>query len=444
MSPTSIQRLRGFKDTFGDESLLITQIEKIARETFGLFDFEEIRLPILEEKTLFSRALGTETDVVQKEMYEFQDRSDVWVALRPEGTASVVRAYLENKIDKINGQAKYFYLGPMFRSERPQAGRLRQFHQIGVEQLGFSSPQSDAETILCLTTFLTKLGITGFRVKLNNLGTVEDRNVLRERLASTFKSRLDEFCIDCKKRYEKNVFRLLDCKVPECRAAVRRTDWIETGKPLLGPDVSKESYDHFEAVCASLKTVNCAFEIDPFMVRGLDYYTKTVFEVTHPNLGSQDALAAGGRYDNLIETFGGQAAGAVGFAIGIERLILSTPFTREAKTRPIFIAALGEDAFRLGFVVLNALRRLGIPAIMETRVRSLKSQLRVAEKRGIRYVVLLGEEEIAKKIFVLKDMQAASEETRQVEYDLDSLMERFLLLYRTEYAPDQTRMDFHA
>jgi histidyl-tRNA synthetase len=440
----SIQRLRGFKDVYGDESLLVAQIEKAARETFRLFDFEEIRIPVLEEKVLFTRALGSETDVVQKEMYEFQDRSDVWVAMRPEGTAGVVRAYLENKIDKVNGQAKYFYVGPMFRSERPQAGRLRQFHQIGVEQLGFSSPQSDAETILCLTTFLTKLGIRGFRVKLNNLGTTEDRNVLRERLNASFKNCLGEFCIDCKKRYEKNVFRLLDCKVPECRKAVRSTEWIKAGEPLLGPQVSKDSFDHFAAVCDSLRSVNCEFEIDPFMVRGLDYYTKTVFEVTHPGLGSQDALAAGGRYDNLIETFGGQAAGAVGFAIGIERLILSTPFTRDAKTQPIFIAALGEDAFRLGFVVLNALRRLGIPSVMETRVRSLKSQLRVAEKRGARYVVLLGEDEIARKVFILKDMQAAADAERQIEYNLDGLMDRFLELYRTEYVPDLSRPDFHA
>lgn len=443
MSEPSIQRLRGFKDLYGEEAALFSHVERVARETFRLFDFEEIRLPVLEEKGLFSRALGEQTDVVQKEMYEFKDRSDVHVAMRPEGTAGVVRAYLENKLDKSRGFARFFYIGQMFRSERPQAGRLRQFHQIGVEQLGVSSPQSDAETILSLTTYLQRLGVRGAVLKLNNLGTLEERKLLKEKLTKAVRPRLGSYCADCQKRFEKNVFRLLDCKVRECRAEVRKVDWIKPGEPLLPVESAAESVAHFAAVCEALTSVKQPFTIDPFMVRGLDYYTKTVFEVTHPDLGSQDALAAGGRYDHLIENFGGEPAGAVGFALGVERLLLCTPFSPNAlKPPPVMIAALGEAPFHLGFTLLDALRHFGLPAVMELKSRSLKSQLRIAEKRGCRYVVLIGEDEIAKKKFILKDMHAGSEDKKQIEIGLDDLMNTFKKIYEDIYAPQLHAPDF--
>lgn len=443
MSSPPVQRLRGFKDLYGEEAFLFSHVESMARLIFQTFDYEEVRVPVLEEKTLFSRALGEATDVVQKEMYEFKDRSDIMVAMRPEGTAGVVRLYVENKIDKAVGHAKYFYMGPMFRSERPQAGRLRQFHQIGVEQLGTPSPHADAESILCLTTFLDRVGVTGYKLKLNNLGTLEERKALKARLGEAFEGRLGEFCEDCKRRFGKNVFRLLDCKVQECRAAVRKTPWIKPGEPLLDAEHAPESAEHFAAVRAALDSVRLPYEIDPFMVRGLDYYTKTVFEVTHPELGSQDALAAGGRYDGLVEAFGGEPAGAVGFALGVERLILSTKFLRNAeKPRPVAIVTMGEDAFKLGFVLLNAFRRLGIPTSMELKVRSIKSQLRVAEKKMCRYVVIIGDEEIQRKVFVLKDMQAVDEDKKQVELDLDGLMARFMDLARTSFVPERLSPDF--
>lgn len=445
MSEPLIQRLRGFKDLFGEEAAVFAHLESVARDVFRSFDYEEIRVPALEEKSLFSRALGTETDVVQKEMYEFVDRSEAHVALRPEGTAGVVRAYIENSLDKTLGHAKLFYMGPMFRSERPQAGRLRQFHQIGVEQLGTHSPYADAETILCLTTYLERLGIKGYKLKLNNLGTFEERKALKEKLVEFFASRLKKFCPDCQRRFEKNVFRLLDCKQQECRKAVREADWIVPGKPLVDAGIGAASFGHFQEACDALRSVNMPFEIDPFMVRGLDYYTKTVFEATHPGLGSQDALAAGGRYDNLIETFGGASDGAVGFALGVERLALCTRFAKNAeKSPPLMIVTMGEDAFRLGFVLLNALRRLGVPSTMELKGRSLKSQLRVAERKNCRYVVLIGDEEIQRKVFVLKDMRATDEEGRQVEYDLEALMNKFLELYRNHYLPEQLSPDFLA
>ncbi|HTL70051.1 MAG TPA: histidine--tRNA ligase [Candidatus Eisenbacteria bacterium] len=440
---SQIQRLRGFKDVFGEEAFLFSFAEGLAEEVFRSFGYEEIRIPALEEKSLFSRALGDQTDVVQKEMYEFKDRSDLSVALRPEGTAGVVRAYLENKLDKIHGSAKLFYRGPMFRAERPQAGRLRQFHQLGIEHLGTSSPYADAETILCLTTYLDRLGVKDYKLRLNNLGTLEERAALKVRLTEFFRPKIGDFCDNCKSRLEKNVFRLLDCKAPECRKAVRQAGWIVPGQPILSDGTAKESHDHFRQVCEALASVNVKFEIDPFMVRGLDYYTKTVFEVSHAGLGSQDALAAGGRYDHLIETFGGDAAGAVGFAIGVERLLLSTKFTKNpAKENPIMVVAMGEDAFRLGFVLLNALRRLGIPSIMELKVRSLKSQLRVAEKSGSRWVVLIGDEEIQRRKFILKDMHAKEDKDRQAEYDLDGLMAKFLDLQRTRYIPERLEPDF--
>ena len=233
----------------------------------------------------------------------------------PDGTAGIVRAYLENNFDKTQGLAKFYYLGPMFRSERPQAGRLRQFHQIGVEQLGTDSPLADAETIHCLTAFLDAVGARGYQVKLNNLGTFEERRHFKEALKEYFEPKKSKLCDDCKHRLEKNVFRILDCKVESCRPIVLKS-------PPIHDFLNQESKDHYKKVCDALNAAGVRHTQDAYMVRGLDYYTKTVFEISHAGLGSQDALAAGGRYDHLIESFGGAAAGAVGFAVGVERLLM--------------------------------------------------------------------------------------------------------------------------
>lgn len=411
---SQITRLRGFKDILGAEAEAFTRVEQTARRVFSAYGFSEIRIPILEEKKLFSRALGTETDVVQKEMYEFVDRSKTEVAMRPEGTAGIVRAYLENDLDKTQGLAKLFYMGSMFRSERPQAGRLRQFHQIGVECLGTSSPYADAETIHALVVFLKELGIRDFVVKLNNLGSFEDRAAYSELLHKYYKPLTASLCEDCRNRQAKNVFRLLDCKETSCRKLAEKA-------PSILDHLSAESRAHFDKACEGLKRTGVSFQIDSRMVRGLDYYTKTVFEFSHPSLGAQDALAAGGRYDRLVESFGGPPTGAVGFALGVERLLM-IPFVgvlpTEKRNDAVFLVALGADAFREAFRILSELRsgagsRALVRAEMdlsEEGARSMKSQMRLADKSNSRYVVILGDNELKASKAAFKDMTNGAQE----------------------------------
>jgi histidyl-tRNA synthetase len=413
------KRLRGTHDIYGDNALYFQKIESAARKVFHNFGFSELRTPILEEKELFCRALGTDTDVVQKEMYEFEDRSKTQVAMRPEGTAGVVRAYIENEIDKTEGLAKFYYLGAMFRSERPQAGRLRQFHQIGVEQIGTDSPLADAETILCLAGVLDSLGITDYKIKLNMLGTLEERQVFKNALLEYFTPLAQSLCEDCRNRMEKNVYRIFDCKKEPCKAIVAKAPFIHPGAPLLPRELSEASHAHFDIVRSALDKAGAHYVIDPAMVRGLDYYTKTVFEITHPKLGAQDALAAGGRYDKLVESFGGPPAGAVGFAIGIERLVMCLAQDKKPETsfeNVFFVATLGDEARTQGFVLLCALRKAGVAALMDFSAKSLKSQMRSANKARCRYVIILGDNELKEKKFVLKDMQTGEQREHLLEH----------------------------
>ena len=411
MTSSKIQRLRGTHDIFGADAGLFQKIESTARKVFARFGFEELRTPILEEKELFTRALGTETDVVQKEMYEFLDRSKTPVALRPEGTAGVVRAYLENNFDKNEGLCKFYYIGPMFRSERPQAGRLRQFHQIGVEQLGADSPYADAETIHALTAFLDEAGVSGYELKLNNLGTFEERKSFKEKLTQFFTPKKNELCEDCRHRLERNVFRILDCKVEFCRALVRKS-------PPIADFLTAPSKEHHEKVRQALKTAGISYKEDPYMVRGLDYYTRTVFELSHSKLGAQDALAAGGRYDTLVESFGGAPTGAVGFAVGMERLAMCLPSAETGsgqKEDSFFIVTLGEAAFAEGFKMMSALRAQGVSVSMDLSPKSMKSQMRLADKMKSRFTLILGDNELQKGEFVLKNMEKGTQETHPMK-----------------------------
>ncbi|MBI3252937.1 MAG: histidine--tRNA ligase [Candidatus Omnitrophica bacterium] len=398
------------KDLYGPDARAFAALEAAARRVFQSFGFREIRTPVLEEKELFTRALGAQTDVVQKEMYEFKDRSDTFVALRPEGTAGVVRAYLEDHFDKTEGLSKFFYMGPMFRSERPQAGRLRQFHQIGVETIGAAGPYADAEAIHCLAVFLDEAGIKGYRIKLNNLGTFGEREAFKKVLLKYFEPQKSALCDDCKTRLIKNVFRLLDCKNPACREIAEKS-------PAISGALDPESKDHFEKVLRSLEAIGLEYTLDPRMVRGLDYYTKTVFEVSHAALGAQDALAAGGRYDGLVESFGGTPAGAVGFALGVERLLMCGDKTETAggAAESVFVVTLGEKAFEEGFKILSSLRTGGVTASMDFEAKSLKSQMRSADKSKSRYVVILGDNEIEKGVFTLKDMTGGGQEERALK-----------------------------
>lgn len=397
---TQIKALRGTKDILPEEARLWTILENKARQVFNLFNYEEIRTPIIEETPLFVRSIGEGTDIVEKQMYTFLDRGERSIALRPEATASAVRAYLEQGMDKQAGLVKLFYLGPMFRAERPQAGRARQFHQIGVEAIGSYSPYLDAEIITLLSRILDSFGILDYKMKLNSLGCENDKSELSAGLRMSLKNEIDNLCDDCKARYNKNVLRLLDCKNEKCRSSIRAifkgtTDYL-----------CSKCREHFDVVKNALSALNIDYELEPYLVRGLDYYTKTTFEVTHKKLGAQDAIAAGGRYDNLVSDLGGPEKGACGFAIGMERTVMAIEDTPAFDSRiEIFLATLGEAAYKLGFKLAIGLRNEGISAELDYEGKSLKAQMRTADKLNARFVGLIGDDEIKDSVVTLRDMQ---------------------------------------
>src|SRR3989338_2796025 len=354
-----IKSLRGTKDILPSDTQLWQSIEGVAKGVFDTYGYQEIRTPLLEDAELFKRSVGETSEIVMKEMYEFSDKGGRNLALRPEATASVVRAYIEHNLDKKEGLAKLYYIGPMFRGERPQAGRSRQFHQIGVEALGSSSPYLDAEMISLFVAILNALGISGFNILLNNSGCRKDRKENEERIKKALSGKTGGLCNECKDRYERNVFRVFDCKNDDCK---------ELAHSLPSDIVTfcEECSIHFDVVCETLRELNINFKHEPHLARGLDYYTKTVFEVTHPALGAKDAIGAGGRYDNLIADMGGPSLGAVGFALGVERTIMALGEgldAEEAGEAFIYIATLGEKAYKRGFNLLSELRNEGISAL---------------------------------------------------------------------------------
>lgn len=406
------KRLRGTKDLFGAEALQWEKLESAAAAMFARFGYEPIRTPILESYALFSRSVGEVTDIVQKEMYKFTDRSNDEVAMRPEGTASVVRAYLENNLSQERPVRKLYYVGPMFRAERPQAGRLRQFHQIGAEVFGSASPYTDAETISVLAELLKAAGIRKFRIEINNLGSSEDRAKFGGVLAKFFQGKEDKLCKDCQTRLGKNVFRLLDCKNEACKA-------VSADAPLISDHVSDASKANFAKVQELLTDLGLNWSHNPRIIRGLDYYTHTVFEVKHDGLGAQDALGAGGRYDGLVQSLGGPATPAVGFAVGVERLFLAAAAEAgeakaEAPRAGVAIVALGDEALRGAFKIAQELRLAGVACQMDLDGRSMKAQMRAADKSGSRYAVILGSDELAKGSAGVKDLSAAEAQQRDV------------------------------
>jgi histidyl-tRNA synthetase len=418
----NVQRLRGTKDLCGDEARQWEKLEAAAAAVFTRFGYEPVRTPILEPYALFSRSVGEVTDIVQKEMYKFTDRSGDEVAMRPEGTASVVRAYLQNNLSQERPVRKLYYIGPMFRAERPQAGRLRQFHQIGAEVFGSASAYTDAETMAVLAELLKAAGISRFRFEINNLGSSEDRAAFGGVLVKFFQGKEDKLCKDCQTRLAKNVFRLLDCKNEACRA-------LASDAPLISDHVSDASKTSFKLVQELLTDLKLSWSHNPRIIRGLDYYTHTVFEVKHEGLGAQDALGAGGRYDGLVQTLGGPATPAVGFAVGIERLFLAAAaemagVTPEAPPRSgVAIAALGADALRGAFAIAHALRLAGITCHMDLDARSLKAQMRQADRSGARYAVILGSDELAKGAAAVKDLSVS--DAPQAEVPLAGLVDFF-------------------
>jgi len=411
----NIKRLKGTQDILPVEAGLWQYVERTSRNLFSLYGYREIRTPIIEETRLFARSVGKDTDIVKKQMYSFLDQGNRDISLRPEETASVVRAYIENRLDNTEGFVKLYYMGPMFRSERPQAGRFRQFSQIGVEAIGSCSAYLDAEIIILLDKLLKELGIRKYRFNINSLGCEKDKSNIADILKKELKNKVSVLCEDCQARYKTNILRILDCKRDNCRR-------VASAVSIKGV-LCRDCDERFLLLQKILKSDNVEFAIMPTLVRGLDYYTGVVFEVSAPSLGAQDAIAAGGRYDNLVSDLGGGEQGAIGFAIGLERVIhiLSGIDATSAISKGIslFIVTIGKQPYREGFDILSELRREGITSDIDYQQKSLKAQMRYADKIGAEYVLVLGEDELKDRKALLKNMSDGS----QVEIGLNNIAE---------------------
>ena len=399
-----LRGIKGVKDILPDEIARWQLIEDMARRLSLSYGYQEIRVPVFEMTELFARSIGASTDIVEKEMYTFQDRDGTSLTLRPEATAGVVRAYIEHNLGGSAVSQKFFYLGPMFRHERPQAGRLRQFHQYGVEYFGMRSPLADVEVVSLLWRFLSGLGLPDLTLEINSLGDAADRPPYKAALLEFLKTREDRLCQNCRRRMGTNPLRVLDCKVPGCQAATEDA-------PRITDHLSAGSRRHFEDVQAGLRDLSIPFSLNSRLVRGLDYYTQTIFEVTSGRLGAQNAVAAGGRYDGLVEALGGASTPAVGFAVGLERVALVLPAS--AIPRPhslIFVAAFGEQGVTAGTRVLDELRGLGLRADTDYRASTLKAHLRQADRLGAEYVVIIGDDEVTKGRLLVRNMRTKEQE----------------------------------
>ncbi len=418
----TFQAPRGTVDLLADELRRWEALECSVRALAARYGYQELRTPIFEEAGLFLR-VGETTDIVQKEMFTFTDRGERTLVLRPEGTSAIVRAYLEHNLHKTQGHARLFYLGPMFRAERPQAGRFRQFHQYGVESIGSHSPWVDAEVIALCVDSLKAAGVTGAELWIASMGCRADQARSAEALRERLRPHLAELCEECRSRFEKNVFRILDCKNPRChRLAWQTTSEQEARGALQSPFLLCQACrDHFEMVQAALRLAGITFDATKVFARGLDYYTRTVFEVKVPGLGAQDAVAAGGRYDHLVEELGGPPTGAVGFAAGLERVLKAAQISVPTATtrRGLYLASPDAAQTAEVFRLVHALREQGVVALMDAEGRSLKAQFREADKLGCRWVAVLGETERQQNRIAVKDLQVG----QQREVPLDRLVE---------------------
>ena len=402
-----IKSLRGTNDILPPESALWEFVEQQARVLFRQYGYEEIRIPVFERTELFVRSIGEVTDIVEKEMYTFQDRKGRSLTLRPEGTAGVVRACLQHKLLGQKMQ-KFYYLGPMFRYERPQAGRQRQFHQVGVELFGTSSPLADAEVIAMMVRFVERIGLSGVAVNVNSLGDAESLVTFKQQLKDFITPNAEALCADCRRRLDRNILRVLDCKVPSCRAIID-----DPTMPVMKDALSPDARAHYEKVLCMLDKLGIPYNEAPGLVRGLDYYTHTIFEVTHSSLGSQDALGGGGRYDNLVKSIGGSSTPGIGFAMGVERLIMVLKELQETDAgHPVdaFLVSLDEQALEENLVLADLLRRNGLSVVSGYEKQSVKSQMRQANSLGVTWVVMRGQEERSADSFKLKNMQSGEEQ----------------------------------
>ena len=401
----SIRGIKGVKDILPEETPRWRLIEETMRRWALRYGYQEIRIPIFELTALFARSIGSATDIVEKEMYTFPDRDGTSLTMRPEGTAGTVRSFIEHNRAADPLPQKYFYLGPMFRHERPQAGRLRQFHQFGVEFFGTADPRADVEVIALLWRLLSDLALPDLTLEINSLGSSGDRTAYKPILRSFLSQQATLLCENCRRRMDTNPLRVLDCKVPGCRTATESA-------PKLTDHLSPEARLHFDQVLRGLLALEVPYQINPRLVRGLDYYCLTSFEITSTHLGAQNAVGAGGRYDGLVETLGGPSVPAVGFALGLERVSLMFRDTSSSLHDAClyYVAAFGEEGKKCGLVLLDELRRAGLSAQCDYRATSLKTHLRQADRARCRYAIFLGDDEAARGSVTLRNLESKAQE----------------------------------
>ncbi|MGQ0810154.1 MAG: histidine--tRNA ligase [Nitrospiraceae bacterium] len=404
-----IRGIKGVKDILPADMARWQVIEQGARRIATVYGYQEIRIPIFEMTELFARSIGATTDIVEKEMYSFPDRDGTSLTLRPEGTAGTVRAFIEHNLAAQPVPQKFFYFGPMFRHERPQAGRLRQFHQFGVEFFGTVDPRADVEVIALLWRFLSELGLSNLTLEVNSLGYAEDRPKYKSLLLAFLKQREARLCSNCRRRMDSNPLRVLDCKVPECRAATEDA-------PKLTDHISSGAKQHFESVLQGLTSIGIPYHLNSRLVRGLDYYTLTTFEITSPHLGAQNAVGAGGRYDELVEALGGPKTPAIGFAVGLERVSLM--LAADVVPVPpalIYVAGFGGRGNSTGLVLLHELRALGVRADTDYRASSLKAHLRQADRLQAAWSAIVGDDEVSHECLLLRNMRTKEQEEVPLE-----------------------------
>jgi len=400
-------RQRGTRDILPSEIRTWQFLEDNARAVFESYNYAEIRTPVFEQTELFTRSIGEDTDIVGKEMYTFIDKGERSITLRPEETAPVVRAIIENNLLGQNELVKLYYIGPMFRYERPQAGRSRQFHQAGVEAFGSSDPLIDAEVIELGLRYFIQIGLKELEVDINSVGCKKCRPKYKEELKKYFKGRSSDLCETCQGRLERNPLRILDCKEPKCQKAIESA-------PATIDHLCQECGDHFNKVKAYLDKYGISYKLNKRLVRGLDYYTKTTFEIISRSLGAQNAVCGGGRYDTLVEELGGRSMPAIGFAIGMDRLVMVMQDQKikvpEDQRLQVYIATLGDAAKEKGFEVLRNLRKMGIRSDMDYLGRSLNSQLKTADKLRAQFAIIIGDDELKNGVAVIRSMDNKTQE----------------------------------
>lgn len=402
-----IKAPRGTKDVLPNDSFRWHYLENIIRDITDLFGYKEIRTPVFEHTELFVRGVGDTTDIVQKEMYTFLDKGDRSITLKPEGTAGAVRAYIEHSLYGVAQPIKMYYLTPVFRYENPQAGRLREHHQFGVEVFGGKEPSVDAEIIVLAMSLFNRLGLKGLELNINSIGCPDCRPNYHGALKEYLKGHLEELCQTCNTRYEKNPLRILDCKNRECADIVKDA-------PIILDYLCDDCNSHFEGLKRHLKASNLDYKINPVIVRGLDYYSKTVFEVISKQIGAQGTVCGGGRYDTLVEECGGPNVPGAGFGLGLERLLLALdsqeiPIAQELN-RDVFFVSIGEEARYKAFSLMQAMRAQGILSEMDHVGRSVKAQFKYADKANVSWVCIIGDQELENKQVKLRSMKDGKEE----------------------------------